>query len=437
MTAATAPAPASTNGLTNGSNGHAVDVQPHRVLVVGGAYAGVAAILGLLNGLDGNPVRPVYGDFKSDVPNPRPKTPVEITLVDERDGFFHSVGAPLAHVARGSVESSWLRYKALWRLKRKELSIRRGRVREIRPDALSATFVDYDDDNKEVTLDYDYLLLATGSRREWPIVPKANSYRSYVIEAHKHIAGIEVAKSDTVAVIGGGAVGVEFAGEIKSHHPHNRVILIHSRSELLSNEPLPSEFKAQTSTMLEEMGVELILGQRANVITEDGFSKITLTDGRVINAGHVFPATSRYSPNTECLPRDAIDENGYVKVTSHMTLKDISNAERHFAAGDICHWSGIKRAGPAMVMGHVAAANLFNAILKRDDPDVEVEVAEFPEVAPMMALAIGSAAITYHPDKGVFWGPERLAEVFGNDLGWANTLRFLGLSDPEPSVEAL
>ncbi|KAL1652050.1 hypothetical protein SLS58_000174 [Diplodia intermedia] len=120
-----------------------------------------------------------------------------------------------------------------------------------------------------------------------------------------------------------------------------------------------------------------------------------------------------------------------------MALKDVSNADRHFAAGDICHWSGIKRAGPAMVMGRIAAANIFNAILKKDDPNVKVEVAEFPEVVPMMALAIGSAAITYHPSKGVLWGPERLTEVFGNDLGWANTLRFLGLSDPEPSVEAL
>lgn len=113
-----------------------------------------------------------------------------------------------------------------------------------------------------------------------------------------------------------GAVGIEFAGEIKNYHPHNRVILIHSRSELLSNEPLPSEFKTQAVTLLEEMGIEVILGQRANVTAEDGFSKITLTDGRVINAGYVFPAASRFSPNSECLPRDAVDENGYVKVTS-------------------------------------------------------------------------------------------------------------------------
>lgn len=113
-----------------------------------------------------------------------------------------------------------------------------------------------------------------------------------------------------------GAVGIEFAGEIKSYHPHNRVILIHSRDELLSNEPLPAEFKTQALSSLEETGIEVVLGQRANVTTEDGFSRITLTDGRVINAGYVFPATSRFSPNTESLPRDAVDENGYVKVTS-------------------------------------------------------------------------------------------------------------------------
>lgn len=94
MTAAT---PASTNGVTNGSNGHVADARPHRVLVVGGAYAGVAAILGLLNGLDGKPVCPVYGDSKSDLPNPRPKAPVEITLVDERDGFLYVLTPPFKH----------------------------------------------------------------------------------------------------------------------------------------------------------------------------------------------------------------------------------------------------------------------------------------------------------------------------------------------------
>ncbi|EKG13084.1 hypothetical protein MPH_09760 [Macrophomina phaseolina MS6] len=201
-------------------------------------------------------------------------------------------------------------------MKRNELSIRHGRIRAIDPEALSATFIDYNNDNKEATLTYDYLLLATGLRREWPIVPKATSFRNYVIDAQKHIAGIEVANSSTVAVIGGGAVGIEFAGEIKSYHPHNRVILIHSRDELLSNEPLPAEFKSQALSGLEELGVEVVLGQRADVSAEDGVSKITLTNGRTINAGYVFPAASRFSPNTECLPSNAVDEAGYVKVTS-------------------------------------------------------------------------------------------------------------------------
>lgn len=89
-------------------------------------------------------------------------------------------------------------------MKRNELSIRHGRIRAIDPEALSATFIDYNNDNKEATLTYDYLLLATGLRREWPIVPKATSFRNYVIDAQKHIAGIEVANSSTVAVIGGG-----------------------------------------------------------------------------------------------------------------------------------------------------------------------------------------------------------------------------------------
>lgn len=53
--------------------------------------------------------------------------------------------------------------------------------------------------------------------------------------------------------------------------------------------------------MLHYLGVEVVLGRRVNINTEDGFPKIFLTDGRVIKAGYVFPKTSRFSPNTNCL----------------------------------------------------------------------------------------------------------------------------------------
>lgn len=67
--------------------------------------------------------------------------------------------------------------------------------------------------------------------------------------------------------------------------------------------------------MLREEGVEVILGQRAHIEKAvDGTSKVTLTDGSVIEVGAVFDGRSGVVPVTQCLPSEALDEHGYVKI---------------------------------------------------------------------------------------------------------------------------
>jgi len=115
-----------------------------------------------------------------------------------------------------------------------------------------------------------------------------------------------------------GAVGIEFAAEVSLHHPTIRAILVHSRSQLLSAEPLlPDEFKSRALKVLQKEGVEVILGQRAHIAKEkkDDLSIITLTDGRVLEAGFVIDARSTSTPSTSFLPREALNEEGYVKAT--------------------------------------------------------------------------------------------------------------------------
>lgn len=114
-----------------------------------------------------------------------------------------------------------------------------------------------------------------------------------------------------------GAVGIEIAAEIKHHHPTKNVILIHSRNQLLSNEPLPLEFKERTLAIVEEEGVRVLLNNRAAVVAQpDGTSTVTLTDGRVIRAGKVITAISKWTPVSGALPAQCLTDEGYVKVTA-------------------------------------------------------------------------------------------------------------------------
>lgn len=117
-----------------------------------------------------------------------------------------------------------------------------------------------------------------------------------------------------------GAVGVEMAAELKILNPDQKITLIHSRKRLLSSEPLPDEFAERVGTILRDTGVEVILGQRVIETTAvDGKNgtrtwDLTLSDGQKLRTGHVLNAVSRSVPTSTYLPKEVLNEEGYIKV---------------------------------------------------------------------------------------------------------------------------
>lgn len=106
------------------------------------------------------------------------------------------------------------------------------------------------------------------------------------------------------------------AAEIKLAQPSQKVTLIHSRSKIVSSEPLPDSFKDRALEVLHESGVETILNSRVTRISQEdsGVSTLTLADGTQMRAGHVIDAISRSSTTTGYLPSGAVDKEGYVKI---------------------------------------------------------------------------------------------------------------------------
>jgi NADH dehydrogenase FAD-containing subunit len=111
-----------------------------------------------------------------------------------------------------------------------------------------------------------------------------------------------------------GAVGVEVAGKIKMQHPNTRVTLIHSRGQLLSNEPLPDEFKAQALALLEAEGVEVILNERPNIVKLPDQRQRIQMKLKQMTTSHVFWATSRTIPSTSFIPENFLNKNGCLSV---------------------------------------------------------------------------------------------------------------------------
>ncbi|KAG9849846.1 FAD/NAD(P)-binding domain-containing protein, partial [Aureobasidium melanogenum] len=389
-----------------------------RVLVIGGSYAGLAATVNLIDLCDGK--QPRFTSASTEKKSPKVKLPVDITVVDERDGYYHLIGNPLAFASDDASSKSWTKFQDIPALKLPNVHFLQGTVANVDCETKTASIVDTI--TKHIRQEkYDYLLVASGLRRTSPVVPQALNRAQFIAEAKTHTRAIRDAK-EGVVVIGGGAVGIEMASEIKVVEPWQKVTLVHSRDKLLSAEPLPDDFKERSLEVLQEAGVNVVLGQRVigtTAVQTDGGTKswrLTLSGGQQIAAGHVITAVSKSTPTSSYLPSAALDKDDYVKIDASLRFNgDIPNADRHFAAGDIASWSGIKRCGGAMHMGHYCAINIHQDMLKHlyGQTPTYKELSEFPNV---MGLAVGKKAVIYDSTTGTASGEDLMSSYFGDDL---------------------
>ncbi|EED14657.1 pyridine nucleotide-disulphide oxidoreductase AMID-like, putative [Talaromyces stipitatus ATCC 10500] len=411
-----------------------------RVLVAGGSYAGLAMTLNLLDLCHG------FSPRFSGTNAPADKTqqaPVEVTIVDQRDGFYHLIGTPLAYTSREYAEKAWIRFQDIPALQTPSVKIINAGITQLNCQEKVATVTEISN-QQDTKIPYDYFVAASGLRRTKPSAPTALSRKEYLNDALEHIRLVESAE-DGVVVIGAGAVGIEIAAELKTTHPHLKVTLIHSRKQILSSENVSDEFRDLALGLVQESGVETILGARVNKVIKKSDPGTGLTsyevcfvDGRHVKAGFVVNAISKFHPTANYLPSSALDEEGYVKIGSSTAfVEGTPNADYHYAAGDIARWPGIKRCGAAMHQGLHTAVNIHQRILSAQN-GITPQFKELdPNVPPMMALAIGKKAASYTPDEGIASGEDVLNLFFGDDLGFAICWNYLRLGEAPYKGERL
>ncbi|CAG8977463.1 hypothetical protein HYALB_00011811 [Hymenoscyphus albidus] len=412
------------------------EVKPVRILVAGGSYGGLAMALNLLDLTKGKHPRFSGKDGVDD----SQKVDVRIKVVDERDGYFHLIGSPLAFSSESYAEKFWVKYTDIPALNHPSISVAQGSVSKIDPASKIATIVDHK--TKETYEEkYDYFVAASGLRRDKQVVPQELNREKYLEESRKQISGVCVGEGlkdgKGVVVIGGGAVGIEMASEIATLHPTQRVTLIHSRDHLLSSEPLPTEMAEVSLKALRETGVEVLLNKRvsSSIEQEEGKWVLKLNDGTERTAGYVIWAISNSNSTSGYLPKNTVDEEGLVRVHDNLHFEDtIPNPSYHFALGDIVKWSGIKRCGGAMHMGLLVATNLHQEILVERGTLKAHKFLVLPVVEPMMALACGKSAISWSEAAGVAAGEDVEEMFFGGNLGWDICWNYLqlGKSFDEP-----
>ncbi len=203
------------------------------------------------------------------------------------------------------------------------------------------------------SLAYDVCVLATGSRYALPFKVGGPGVRpsDEVKAAFRELSGKfrALLPGRLVVVIGGGAVGVETAAEIKTHHQGLRVMLI--ARKLLESET--ESFQSRVRDILtDRVGVKCELGTRvasgaegeeAITFCNDGVLK--LEDGRVIDGVSCIVRCTGARPNSESFVSLPLNEDGCVIVDKSFRVQ---GAEGLFCCGDVCSM-------PSPKLGYIAA----------------------------------------------------------------------------------
>lgn len=191
--------------------------QPH-VLIVGGAYGGLSALNTLIALSSGKPLPegrkagPPGGpgqkgrELPAFAPLPEIsralRTKPRYTIVDERDGFYHTVGAPLGTISSSFTKNMWARYA--------DIDPQRFSEEDVQFIQASATGLDLEkktlkyskDSAAEKTIPYDYLVLGTGMRRGGPVVPQSTDKADALEESDRYEASL--GKAERIVLVGGG-----------------------------------------------------------------------------------------------------------------------------------------------------------------------------------------------------------------------------------------
>lgn len=230
----------------------------------------------------------------------------------------HTIGSPLALADSDYAKKAWVKYSEIPALQTPKINILHGSLTHLDPSTKTASVLS-SAAQVASTHTYDYFIAATGLRRVWPVVPQSHTKKQYLLEAEEQIHAVSTAK-DGVLIVGGGAVGIEMAAELKMLHPEVKVTLAHSRDMLLSSEGLKDDCKVKARELLEEGGVQVLLNHRLSsskkMETTDGVTRyeVEFTNGHKMVVNDVTMAISKSEPSTSYMPKSALDEEGYVKI---------------------------------------------------------------------------------------------------------------------------
>ncbi|KAI5920985.1 hypothetical protein F4810DRAFT_680490 [Camillea tinctor] len=285
-----------------------------------------------------------------------PGSPYRVVVIEPHDHFHFTWVLPRFCVADGGHEhKAFIPYGPyLAAAPAGTLAWVRDRVASVGRDAVRL-------EGRDVELPYEFLVVATGSGAADALPSRVGADGKE--EGIRRLREMQerIREAESLVVVGGGAAGVELATDAKDKYPEKKVVLVHSRDEVMHR--FGPELRDAATKGLKELGVELITGDR--VVGEDTERGIvTLRSGKEIPCDYLVNCVGQ-KPDSRiirALSPNSISESGYILVRPTLQIQDDS-LPNIYACGDVAE-THVERpnARSAGNQALVAADNILLAI---------------------------------------------------------------------------
>ncbi|KAF9958648.1 hypothetical protein BGZ72_011182 [Mortierella alpina] len=318
-----------------------------------------------------------------------------LIIIEKHSHFHYMFAFPRACVITGWENELFVPYTKLFD------SPEKGQVIQALATNITKTHVELDRsvEGFGTSVEYEYLIYGTGARHPEPGNLNDHDTKAGAIQRLKDMQE-KIKRATKILLIGGGAVGLELAVEIREHFPEKEVTLVHSRDRYMLSYKLSLHQKA--AEILKEFGVRQITSDRV-IIPEGGFVddfkmiKVATRDGKEIESDLQILCTGM-TPQSDLLsklsPGSVDPKSRLVKTKTSLQIADDA-FPNIFTAGDVADLEDVKTGGAAWRQGERCMRNICKMIAnpKIQTADLERHVPMPPQIFLYFGVARAAAQI--------------------------------------------
>ncbi|WP_026555597.1 NAD(P)/FAD-dependent oxidoreductase [Arthrobacter sp. 35W] len=360
-------------------------IQPS-VVVIGGGYGGI----NVAKALDGH---------------------AAVTLVEPKDAFVHNIAALRSVVQPDFLPRMFLPYGRL---------LARGTVVRDRAVMVDGRTVELASGRR---MEPDVIVLATGS--SYPFPAKTDDVETAAAIRRYGAAHSNLGRAGTVMLLGAGAVGLEFAGEIAAAWPGKEIVLVDQAEHILPG-PYDQRLRDEINRQLAALGIGQAMGSPLTALPGPAAGElspftVTTTAGTRIEADIWFRCYG-IAPQTSYLAGDlaaARTADGYLRVDSDLRVPGFGNV---YALGDIAAID-VNKAGVAGRQAAVVAGNIIHQLTGEGGP------ARYTPSQPVIILPLGPRGGSGQLPNGEIASAEMISRIKGQDMMIDRYAEILNLAD--------